>query len=69
MKITKAQYHQLVGLMCVAENTQERMNDIVNSMRRITQEEDKCGHTMDAAYGSRTLDELLDLWKITVGKK
>jgi hypothetical protein len=71
-QITRAEYLQLLGLLTLAERHNKSLEEIRAAAAEITGERDSHGapsdngHTADAVYGSRDLDELLRLLNIAV---
>lgn len=63
--ITENQRLQLIGLLTLAEHHNAMLKQIERAACAITGESDG-GHTGDAVYGSRTLEELLTLREIEV---
>lgn len=66
MEISKSGYLALIGLRVLADGHMAQMKDIEKAARAITKEEDDFGHTRDMLYASSTVNEMLDLLKITV---
>ena len=67
--ITRKQYHQLVGLLALAERQDRIMREILAAAVEITGEDDReTGHTADAMYDGqrRDADALLERLNITV---
>ena len=71
-KITKEQYVQLVGLMCLAKQSTNELNNIEKAACAITGEEpNKGSHTSDEVYAARgepNADALLERLGIVVEK-
>jgi hypothetical protein len=63
--IPRSDYYKLVGLLTIAAQHEAALKEIEKATLSITGDEEN-GHTSDAVYGSRTVDELLKLLKITV---
>jgi hypothetical protein len=64
--ITRSDYYKLVGLHTVAIEHEKALKQILKAALSITAEQDDCGHTSDTIFGSRTVDELIELLDITV---
>lgn len=65
-QITRGQYYQLVGLRTVADHLEAQLKHIAKAAQAVTGEEDDIGHTHDFIFGSRELDDLVELLKIEV---
>ena len=65
-KITETEHLQLIGLLVLAKQCDERMKDIEKAVNAITGEPDAGGYSSDAVYGNYTADELLEKLDITV---
>lgn len=66
-KITRSQELQLIGLMTLAETHNAALRDIESAALAITGEDrEGSGHTSDAVYGSRSVQELLGVLGISV---
>lgn len=72
MRITKEQYHQLLGLKTLGENILKQLDVLEDVALQITREKDsygdpyKGGHTADIVWSNRDLDEGLRIMGIEV---
>lgn len=72
--ITQAEYYQLLGLRSIADKYNEMAKNCAVAARDITQEldhdgkPDDMGHTYDCIYGSRAVEEMLELIGLTIEK-
>ena len=64
--ITQHQYLQLVGLLTLAKQYNGALEQIKHAALEITGETEDWGHTSDAVYGMRSIDDLLKFLEITV---
>lgn len=65
-QITKSQYLTLTGIKALADQHEKSLKELVKATTEITGEEDDMGHSSDFVYGSRELDDMLDILEIEV---
>jgi hypothetical protein len=65
-QISKNEYYELMGLLSLAVTYNEKLLDLAEACRHITQEEDEFGHSSDAVYSDYSADDLLERLHIVV---
>ena len=65
-KITEMERMQIMGLLLLAKDHNEKLAEIHNAVLSITEDADDIGHCSDAVYSDFSADELLRKLKITV---
>jgi hypothetical protein len=64
--ITRDQYMQLVGIVAASTEQQKILKSLELAACAITGEDDNAGHTTDILWGSRELDEGLEILGVGV---
>lgn len=67
MTISTKEYYQLVGLLTLAKEYNNKLKDLEKAALLITKEKSEYGgHTMDAIYTDYTVDDLLKKLNIEI---
>lgn len=71
MKLKRGEYLQVVGLLALAPQHNQALNDIRRAICEIVKVEkyEDCGHVGDAVYCEYSADELLRKLDVVYGKK